>query len=35
MNFPNFIAEQGDTWRKADHAWSENAIQHFEAALYA
>ena len=34
MNFPNFIAEQGDTWRKDDHAWSENAIQRFEAALY-
>ena len=35
MNFPNFIAEQGDPWNKADHAWSDAALQRFEAALYA
>jgi hypothetical protein len=35
MNFPNFIQGQGDTWQKASHAWSEDALQRFEAALYA
>jgi hypothetical protein len=34
MNFPNFMAEQGDIWNKASHAWSEEALQRFEAALY-
>lgn len=34
MNFPNFMAEQGDTWNKSSHAWSEQAMQRFEAALY-
>ena len=34
MNFPNFMEEQGDTWRKSTHAWSEAAIQRFEAELY-
>jgi hypothetical protein len=35
MNFPNFLEEQGDTWRKTTHAWSEPAIQRFESELYA
>jgi hypothetical protein len=35
MDFPNFRAEQGDTWRKSTHAWSEAALQRFESALYA
>jgi hypothetical protein len=35
MDFPNFIAEQGDNWRKSTHAWSEAALHRFEAALYA
>ena len=35
MNFPNFMSEQGDTWRKSSHAWSEEALHRFEAALYA
>jgi hypothetical protein len=35
LNFPNFLQEQGDTWQKASHAWSEEALQRFEAALYA
>ncbi len=35
MNFPNFLADQGDTWRRDNHAWSEAALQQFEAALYA
>jgi hypothetical protein len=35
MNFPNFMAESGDTWNKASHAWSEAALHRFEAALYA
>ncbi len=35
MNFPNFIPTQDDTWQKASHAWSDAALQRFEAALYA
>jgi hypothetical protein len=34
MNFPNFVAERGDMWRKESHAWSEGAWKEFEAALY-
>lgn len=34
MNFPNFMAEQGDIWNKSSHQWSEEALQRFEAALY-
>jgi hypothetical protein len=34
-NFPNYIQEQGDTWRKAAHAWEDAAIQRFESAIYA
>ena len=34
-NFPNYLAEQGDTWRKSSHAWDEGALQSFEAGLYA
>jgi hypothetical protein len=34
MDFPNFVAEQGDSWRKSSHAWSDAAFQQFEAALY-
>jgi hypothetical protein len=35
MDFPNFVAEQGDAWRKSTHAWSDAAIKQFEAALCA
>lgn len=35
MDFPNFLEEKGDTWRKSTHAWSDEAMQRFEAALYA
>ncbi len=35
LNFPNFLPGQGDTWQKASHAWSDEALQHFESALYA
>ena len=35
MNFPNFMAEQGDSWRKSSHAWSEAALHRFESAIYA
>jgi hypothetical protein len=35
MNFPNFVSEQGDTWRKSDHSWSDAALQRFESSLYA
>ncbi len=35
MDFPNFMEEQGETWRKSTHAWSDAMLQQFEAALYA
>ena len=35
MDFPNFLAQQGDTWRKDSHAWSDQALARFESALYA
>jgi hypothetical protein len=35
MDFPNFLGEQGDTWRKDSHAWSDGMLHRFEAALYA
>ena len=34
MDFPNFLEESGDTWRKNSHAWNENVLQRFESALY-
>jgi hypothetical protein len=34
-DFPNYIQEQGDTWRKSTHAWDDAALQQFEAVLYA
>lgn len=34
MDFPNFLGEQGDSWDKSTHAWSDAALQRFEAALY-
>jgi hypothetical protein len=34
MDFPNFMEEQGDRWRKSTHAWSEQALHRFESALY-
>jgi hypothetical protein len=35
MNFPNFLGDQGDTWRRESHAWSDAVLQRFEAELYA
>jgi hypothetical protein len=34
MDFPNFLEERGDTWRKSSHAWNEEALRRFESALY-
>jgi hypothetical protein len=34
MNFPNFVAGQNDAWQQASHAWSDAALQRFEAELY-
>jgi hypothetical protein len=34
MDFPNFLSERGDSWRKDSHTWSDAALQQFEAALY-
>lgn len=33
-NFPNFVEQQGDTWRKTSHAWDEAKVKSFEASLY-
>ena len=35
MNFPNFLNDQDQTWRKSSHAWSDEALRRFESALYA
>jgi hypothetical protein len=35
MDFPNFLEDQGDVWRRNSHAWSDAALGQFEAALYA
>lgn len=34
-NFPNFLNERNDTWRKSSHAWDDAALQRFEAEIYA
>jgi hypothetical protein len=34
-NFPNFLDEQNDGWRKSTHAWDDSALQRFEAEIYA
>lgn len=34
-NFPNFLSEQNDIWRKSSHAWSDEVFERFEASLYA
>jgi hypothetical protein len=33
-NFPNYLAEQGDRWRRSSHAWDDAALSRFEAELY-
>ena len=35
MDFPNFLAEQGEGWRKSSHAWDPARMEQFEAALYS
>jgi hypothetical protein len=34
-NFPNFLDESSNAWRKSSHAWDDATLQHFEAAIYA
>ncbi len=34
-NFPNFLDEGGGGWNKASHAWSDEALQRFEAEIYS
>jgi hypothetical protein len=34
-NFPNYLEESGDRWRKHSHAWDDAALQRFEAEIYA
>jgi hypothetical protein len=29
------MQQQGDTWQKESHAWTDSALQRFESALYA
>ncbi|WP_263411063.1 DUF2251 domain-containing protein [Terriglobus tenax] len=33
-NFPNFMEGQQSSWRSSSHAWSDELLQQFEAALY-
>jgi hypothetical protein len=33
-NFPNYLAEQGDRWRRDSHAWDDAELSRFEAELY-
>lgn len=33
-NFPNFMDQTMDTWRKSSHQWDEAKIKSFEASLY-
>lgn len=33
-DFPNFVEQSGDTWRRSSHAWNEDKVRTFEAALY-
>jgi hypothetical protein len=35
MDFPNFMGQQGDPWRKESHAWDDAVLQRFEAGIYA
>ncbi len=34
-NFPNYLQEQGEGWRRHSHAWDEAVIEAFEAGIYA
>lgn len=34
MDFPNFLEQGGETWRKSSHAWSDEVLRQFEASLY-
>ena len=34
LNFPNFIDNQTDPWRKDTHAWDAAKLERFEAELY-
>jgi hypothetical protein len=34
MNFPNFAPDRSDIWDRSNHAWSEAAVEQFEATLY-
>jgi hypothetical protein len=34
-NFPNFLSEKADKWRRSSHAWSDEVFERFEAGLYA
>ena len=34
LDFPNFLSQRGESWRKESHAWSEEAFARFEAAKF-
>jgi hypothetical protein len=33
-NFPNFMEQTSDTWRKNSHQWDEVKVKNFESSLY-
>lgn len=35
MNFPNFAPDRSDIWDRSNHPWSDEALERFEATLYA
>ncbi len=34
-DFPNYLQEQGESWRRHTHQWNQALIEQFEAAIYA
>lgn len=34
LDFPNFLAQNGEGWRRESHAWSDAAFAQFEAAKF-
>jgi hypothetical protein len=34
LDFPNFLAKNGEGWRRDSHAWSDAAFAQFEAAKF-
>ena len=34
LNFPNFLAQNGESWQRDSHAWSDAAFAQFESAKF-